>query len=240
VREAEEGRSEFIDFVAHELKQPMTAIQGYAKMLALGIGGEPSDTQRQFAQVISANAERMGRLINNLLEVSRLEAGRIVLQLAPVDMKEIVGEAVAAARAEIEARHHSLAIDIPQDLPPAMGDRDRLVQILSNLISNAYKYTPDGGSLRITAEWLPGPGVPAEHLRIGVSDSGIGMSRREVAQVGEKFFRGSHELVRTQPGSGLGISIVEQLITLHGGQLGIESEPDRGSTFRFTLPAARE
>jgi signal transduction histidine kinase len=240
VREAEEGRSEFIDFVAHELKQPMTAIQGYAKMLTLGIGGEPTDTQRQFAEVISANAERMGRLVNNLLEVSRLEAGRITLTLAPTDLGEILGEAIAAARAEIEARHHTLVVDIPADLPPALTDRDRLLQILSNLISNAYKYTPEGGHLQITAEPLAEPGEPAAQLLISMSDSGIGMSGPEVARAGEKFFRASHELVRTQPGSGLGISIVQQLITLHGGQLTVQSEPDRGSTFRFTLPTANE
>ena len=99
VREAEEGKSEFIDFVAHELKQPMTSIQGYARMLTMGIGGELTDTQRQFAQVISANAERMGRLINNLLEVSRLEAGRITLHLAPTELGELVEEAIDAVRA---------------------------------------------------------------------------------------------------------------------------------------------
>lgn len=238
VKEAEEGRSEFIDFVAHELKQPMTAIQGYAKMLTLGIGGELTDTQRQFARVIGSNAERMGRLVNNLLEVSRLEAGRISLHLAAIEAGEIVGEAIAATQAEVEARYHALAVEIPADLPPVLADRDRLLQILINLISNAYKYTPEGGRLRITVGRLGGPEAPAGSLRFSVSDSGIGMSDQELARVGEKFFRAEHELVRSQPGSGVGVSIVQQLIALHGGQLTVRSDPGKGSTFSFTLPIA--
>jgi signal transduction histidine kinase len=240
VKKADDSESEFVDFVAHELKQPMTAIQGYAKMLAMGIGGEPTDTQRQFAQVIDANADRMGRLIQNLLEVSRLEAGRITLQLTPNEMNEIVDEAVAAVRAEIEARQQILTVGVPEDLPPVMGDRERLLQILANLISNAYKYTPQGGSIQITAEELTGPEEGARHLEVRVSDSGIGLSDYELTRVGEKFFRAKHELVRTQPGSGLGIYIVRQLIALHGSQLVIRSEPDIGSTFRFALPIASE
>ena len=145
---------------------------------------------------------------------------------------------VVATRAEIEARHHTLAIELPIDLPPALADRDRLLQILSNLISNAYKYTPEGGNIRIAAERLAGPEAPAEYLLMSISDSGIGMSSQELAHVGEKFFRASHDLVRAQPGSGLGVSIVQQLIALHGGQLTIKSEPDQGSTFSFTLPTA--
>jgi signal transduction histidine kinase len=238
VEEAGESSWQFMDFVAHELKQPMTAIQGYAKMLVMGIGGELADTQRQFAQVINANADRMGRLINNLLEASRLEAGRITLQLAPLDVRELIEEAIAAARSEIETRQQTLAVEIPPGLPPVMGDRDRLLQILSNLISNAYKYTPEGGSIRITAETLSGPEVPARYLAVSISDSGIGLSDHELSQVGERFFRAEQELVRAQPGSGLGVYIVRQLITLHGGHLTIRSEPDEGSTFRFTLPIA--
>lgn len=240
VEYAGEGKSEFIDFVAHELKQPMTAILGYAKMLTMGVGGELTDTQRQFAHIISANTERMGRLIHNLLEISRLEGGRITLELAPANLKELVDEAIATVRGEIEDRHHVLTVELPADLPPAMGDRERLRQILTNLISNAYKYTPGGGRIEITAERLRDPGAPAEYLEVSISDSGIGMSSQELARMGEKFFRAEHELVRTQPGSGLGLSIAQQLITLHGGQLTISSEPDKGSTFRFTLPIADE
>jgi signal transduction histidine kinase len=238
VREANQAKSEFIDFVAHELKQPMTSMQGYAKMLTLGIGGELSSTQHEFVQVINANVDRMGKLVNDLLEISRLEAGRIQLKLASVRVPEIVEEAVVTTRTEIEARHHSLQVDVPEDLPPVRGDRDRLVQVLTNLVSNAYKYTPEGGTIRITANGRDEVDTPPGQLMISVSDTGIGMTPQQIARLDEKFFRADHDLVRAQPGTGLGVSITRNLVELHGGEFIIESVPGLGSTFRFTVPFA--
>jgi signal transduction histidine kinase len=238
VKRADEAKSEFIDFVAHELKQPMTAMQGYAKMLTMGIGGELTDTQTQFVEVIKANVDRMGKLVNDLLEISRLEAGRTKLRMAPVQLGEVVQEAITNTRTEIEARHHTLEIDIPQALPPVLGDRDRLVQILTNLVSNAYKYTPEGGTIRIIVDRRSHPEVPANHLCVQVSDTGIGMTSQEVTHLEEKFFRGSHPLVQEQPGTGLGVSITRNLVALHRGEFLLESEPGQGSTFCFSVPIA--
>jgi signal transduction histidine kinase len=237
-RQAEEAKSEFIDFVAHELKQPMTSMQGYAKMLTMGIGGELNDTQSQFVEVINANVDRMGRLVNNLLEISRLEAGRTKLKLAPVQLKEVVEEVIAIAGTEIEARHHTLEVDAPDDLPLALGDRERLAQILTNLVSNAYRYTPDGGTIRIALSGKGRPGVPPGHLCVSVSDSGIGLSPENLVKLKERFHRGEHDLVQQQPGTGLGVSITRGLVELHGGEFLIQSEPDQGSTFSFTVPIA--
>jgi signal transduction histidine kinase len=237
VAEAEDldvAKLEFMDFVAHELKQPMTAIQGYARMLTLGIGGDLSDTQNEFVSVINANVERMGRLVNDLLEISRLEAGRIELKTAGVHLRDVVEKVLDDARAEIEARNHQLEIEIPDCLRPVAGDRERVGQILDHLVNNACRYTPDAGTLRITAEESDG----GDQLLISVTDTGIGMSPQEVACLGEKFFRGKHDLVQTQPGNGLGVAICRHLVTLHGGSLLVESEPGKGSAFRFTLPAA--
>jgi signal transduction histidine kinase len=230
------AKLEFIDFVAHELKQPMTAIQGYAKMLMLDIAGELNDTQRQFAEVINSNADRMGKLVNDLLEISRLEAGRISLKLAPVYLQQVVEETVAKARAEIEARHHTLDMDVPDDLPPVLGDRERLVHVLGNLVSNAYKYTPDGGTIRIAINGNHRHGIPADHLCIRVSDTGIGMSPQDVVKLEEKFFRADDDLIQQQPGTGLGVSIARNLVELHGGHFIVDSELGRGSTFLFTVP----
>lgn len=229
---------DFIDFVAHELKQPMTAILGYTKMLIMGIGGELTDTQRQFVQVIDANANRMGKLVNDLLEISRLEAGRIKLNLAPVHLQEIVEETISEAQSEIEARHHTLEVDIPEALPPVMGDRERLIQILSNLVSNAYLYTPKGGTIRIAVEKRTDLEERPPHLLVSISDTGIGMSPQDLAQLGESFFRADHELVHTQRGTGLGVSISRHLVELHGGDLLVESEVDRGSKFSLMVPIA--
>jgi GAF domain-containing protein len=243
VKEADRAKSEFIDFVAHELKQPMTAMQGYARMLTMGIGGELTDMQNQFVEVITSNVDRMGKLVNDLLEISRLEAGRIKLALAPVSLKEVVEETLTNTRTEIEARQHSLEIDLPEDLPPVLGDPDRLIQILTNLVSNAYKYTPAGGTIRIVVNGRDEAGMPAEvpagHLLVSVSDTGIGMSSQELARLEEKFFRADQDLVRSQPGTGLGVSITRNLVELHGGEFLVESEVDKGSTFSFTVPVAK-
>jgi len=240
VKEADRAKSEFIDFVAHELKQPMTAMQGYAKLLTMGVGGQLNDTQNQFVEVINSNVERMSKLVNDLLEISRLEAGRTKLRLEPVDLQEVLEEILTNTRTEIEARHHIVEIDAPQELPPVLGDRERLVQILTNLVSNAYKYTPNGGLIRIVVDGQDRPDVPPGHIYVRVSDTGIGMSPQDLLRLEEKFFRADHELVREQSGTGLGVSITRNLVALHGGELQVESEPGQGSTFGFTLPLAVE
>jgi signal transduction histidine kinase len=213
VTEAERAKAEFIDFVAHELKQPMTAMQGYAKLLAMGIGGELSDTQQEFVRIINSNVERMGKLV--------------------------VDETIANTRTEIEARHHRLELHVARGLPPVLGDRGRLVQILTNLVSNAYQYTPDGGTIEIAADGWDDMEAPQGHVLVSISDTGIGMSPTDIANLEKQFFRADHDLVRAQPGTGLGVSIARNLVELHGGQFMIESELGKGSTFRFTLPIAR-
>lgn len=240
VKEADQAKSEFIDFVAHELKQPMTAMQGYAKLLTMGVGGELNDKQRDFVEVINSNVERMGKLVNDLLEISRLEAGRTQLNVAPIDLKEVVEETLTNTRTEIEARHHAIEVEVPEDLPTVLGDRERLVQILTNLVSNAYKYTPEGGTIRIAANGQDLPQVPPGHVYVRVCDNGIGMSPQDLLNLEEKFFRADHDLVNSQPGTGLGVSITRNLVALHGGELLIESAPGEGSTFGFTLPVASQ
>jgi signal transduction histidine kinase len=206
-------------------------------MLMMGIGGELSDTQNQFVQVINANVDRMGKLVNDLLEISRLEAGRVKLKLEQLQPKEVVDDALAAIHTEIETREHALEVHVPRDLPLFTGDRDRLVQILTYLLNNACLYTPNGGTICVTVSG-PDPAVsPPGHLLFSISDTGIGMSAEELANL-DKFFRADHDLIISQPGTGLGISIARNLVELHGGELTVESEPDQGSTFSFTVPIA--
>ncbi|MFN2167210.1 MAG: sensor histidine kinase, partial [Anaerolineae bacterium] len=200
--------------------------------------GELSSTQHEFVRVINSNVDRMGKLVNDLLEISRLEAGRIRLTLAAVRLRDVVDEAVASTRTEIDARQHTLTVDVPDDLPPVRADRERLIQILINLVSNAYKYTPKGGHIEITANGHDRTETPPGHVLVSVHDNGIGMSPKEIAGLYEKFFRGDHELVREQPGTGLGVSITRSLVELHGGEFLVESAPGEGTTFRFTMPIA--
>jgi signal transduction histidine kinase len=235
-KEANRNKLEFIDFVAHELKQPMTAMRGYTRMLMMGIGGEMNDTQSQFVEIILVNVDRMDKLVNDLLEISRLEAGRIKLDLAPVSLQDVVDEAIANTRTESETRHHQLQVEVPADLPAGLGDHDRLIQILINLIRNACMYTPEGGTIRITVDGREGAGIPPNHLLVSVSDTGIGMSPEDLTNLQEKFFRADQELVRSQQGTGLGVSISRGLVALHGGEFMVKSKVGKGSTFRFTVP----
>jgi signal transduction histidine kinase len=237
IAELEQAQVEFVDFVAHELKQPMTSMQGYAKMLMMGIGGELSERQSQFVQIIDASVNRMGKLVNDLLEISRLEAGRVKLKLEQIQPREIVEQALTNIRAEMDARDHSLEVNVPGDLPPLTGDRKRLLQILAHLLSNACMYTPDGGRISVSVSGPERGGAPSAHLLFRISDTGIGMSSEDLASL-DKFFRADHDLVVSQPGTGLGVSIARHLVELHGGELMIESALDRGSTFRFTIPTA--
>ena len=226
-----------MDFVAHELKQPMTSMKGYAKMLMLGIGGELTAAQSQFAQVITANVDRMGMMVNDLLEISRLEAGRIKLTVEPLQPREILDEALAAIKPDAEERGHTLVADVPGELPLVDGDRNRLLQILAYLLSNACRYTPDGGTIRASIS-EPDPAAAPGYLLFSIRDTGIGISAEELVRL-DKFFRADHDLVISQPGLGLGISIARGLIALHGGQLMIESEANQGSTFSFTVPVGQ-
>jgi two-component system cell cycle sensor histidine kinase PleC len=236
---AEQANLEFMDLVSHELKQPLTAILGYAKMLMMGIGGELTDTQRQFAEAINANSERMGRLVNDLLEISRLEAGRIHLQLSPTGIQEIVDQAGVGAQAEIDAQGHTLEVEVC-DVPPTLTvDRERVLQILDHLLRNACMYTQPGGTIRVRVEGDGHPQVPTGQVRVSVCDSGIGLSPKEMTKLGERFYRSDHELVRAQRGAGVGLAITRHLIELHGSELKVESRPGEGSTFSFTLPVKK-
>jgi signal transduction histidine kinase len=205
-------------------------------MLTLGIGGDLNDRQQEFVEVINANVGRMGKLVGDLLEIARLEAGRIRLNLAPVSISQVMGEVLSSASHEIENRHHTLEQAIPSDLPPVWADRERLAQILTNLVRNAYMYTPEGGQIHIAAEILEG----TDSVRMIVTDTGIGLSPTDLLRLRERFFRADHDLVRTQTGAGLGLSIVRGLVELQGGELSIESKPGQGSVFAFTLPLAQE
>ena len=237
-KEGDREKLEFIDFVAHELKQPMTAMRGYTRMLMMGIGGEMNDTQAQFVGVILANVDRMDKLVNDLLEISRLEAGRIKLDRAPVSLQDVVDETIANIRTESETRNHQLEVEFPADLPSALGDRDRLIQILTNLVRNACMYTPEGGTIRITAGGRETADIPPDYLLVSVSDTGIGISPEDLTNLQGKFFRADQAMVRAQQGTGLGVSISRGLVELHGGQLVVESKVGKGSTFGFTVPIA--
>ncbi len=232
VEAANQAKTEFISFVSHELKQPMTAIKGYTDLLVKGLAGDLTEMQRSFLEVVRSNVNRMDTMVQELLDISRIEAGRLRLEIGQVALREAVEEAVRVIRQEIEAKRQTLEVEIAEPLPPVKADRNRVVQILTNLLSNAYKYTPEEGRIRVTVQ--PNGGF----VVCSVSDTGIGIAPEEQERLFTKFFRSQHPAVRNVPGTGLGLVITKNLVELQGGQIWVESEPGKGSTFTFTLPVA--
>jgi PAS domain S-box-containing protein len=231
-REIAQAKSDFVSIVAHELRTPMTSIKGYADLILNGAAGPVSETQMQFLRVIRNNVERLATLVNDLLDLSRIEAGRVKLNLLPLHMDEVTHEVVDSLQGEIARRNLKLEVETPSDLPLVQGDRNRIVQVLTNLVSNAYKYTPPGGRITLALHPING------ELQVHVSDTGIGIASEDVDRVFERFFRADHEMVHEQAGTGLGLPIAKSIVEMHGGRMWVKSELGKGSTFSFSLPVA--
>ncbi|MEA3338726.1 MAG: GAF domain-containing protein, partial [Chloroflexota bacterium] len=225
VQQANRAKTEFISFVAHELRTPMTSIRGYAEMLLKGMFGELPPQQKQFIQVIGNNVKRMQIQVSDLQDVSRIEAGHLRLEMHPTSLKEALAEALQSTQGQVEARSQQLTLAIPDDLPLIHADPTRLTQVLINLFSNAYKYTPEGGSIDVRA-WSQD-----EYVSCAVSDTGIGMSPEDLEKLFTKFFRSEDPAVRDMPGTGLGLCITKSLVELQGGEMKVESQLGEGTTF---------
>jgi signal transduction histidine kinase len=234
VQRADRAKTEYISFVSHELRTPMTSIRGYADMLIKGMCGSLTPQQQQFVQTIHSNAVRMQALVSDLLDVSRIETGNLHLEMEPTDLTSALKSAVETTKGQIEARSQQLAVQVSENLPLVHADPTRLSQILTNLLSNAYKYTPEGGSIQVRAwrqNW---------YIHCSVSDTGIGISTEDQEKLFTKFFRSEDPAAQEMPGTGLGLCIVKSLVELQGGRIGIESQLGKGSTFAFTVPVAVE
>lgn len=234
VKEANNAKTKFMSIASHELKIPMTSIKGYAKLLQMGAGGALSDKQVEFLNIISNNVDRMNRLVSDLLDVSRIEAGRIRLELQDVQIREVIEEVLESVHTQIEHKKLSLRVDVDQGLPSIRGDYGRMVQIVTNLVSNAYKYTPEGGQISVIAK--PYQNGDMQGISITVEDTGYGISEEDQAKLFTNFFRSSDQNIRNEPGTGLGLSITKRMIESHGGELTFKSELDHGSSFTFTMP----
>ncbi len=228
LRELDELKTRFLATVSHELRSPLTSIVSYADLIR-DEGGLPPASAR-FLDVIARNAERITKLVGDLLLLSRIEAGMIPLELAPVSVAEVVAEAVQAA-APVAAKKGVALESAAPDGPPVVADRARLVQVIDNLIANAVKFTDGGGRVQVTAA------ADAQGWRIDVSDSGIGIPPEEIARLFDRFFRASNAATDGRPGSGLGLSIVKEIAEMHGGRVEVTSALGAGTTVHLFLPA---
>lgn len=231
-REAEVDRlkNEFISTVSHELRTPMTSIKGYSDLLFTERVGALSEQQRHFVGVIKNNADRLTALVNDILDISRIETGRLKLQIDSLDLMQLIGSVVDNFRGQMVEKSLDLTLDLPPSLPPVRGDKGRTTQILENLTSNAWKYTPEGGRVTIRARAMEG------YVQVDVTDTGIGIDPKDVPHIFDRFYRTEQAEVQAVDGSGLGLSIVKMFVELLGGDIWVTSELNQGSTFSFTLP----
>lgn len=232
--EVDRLKSEFVATVSHELRTPMTSIKGYVDLLLMGACGALDEKQTRFLEIVRSNTERLSILVNDLLDISRIEVGRVSLLLQPIDLREVAEDVIAEVlhRSRVENKPMGLSLDAPPDLPRVYGDLERVNQILGNMVVNAYHYTPENGRISIRLQTVDG------EVQVDVVDNGIGIPPADQERVFERFFRGEDPLVLATPGTGLGLSIVKQLVKMHKGRIWITSTgvPGEGSTFSFTLP----
>jgi GAF domain-containing protein/nitrogen-specific signal transduction histidine kinase len=233
--EVDRLKSEFVATVSHELRTPMTAIKGYVDILTMGAAGALNENQLHFLDVVRNNIDRLNILVSDLLDISRIEAGRVTLNPQAVDLYEIAEDVVAniLRRSQSENKPMALSLDSPaQRFPPVIGDSERIRQILDNLVDNAFNYTPSNGAIRVNIHQEDG------ELQVDVQDNGVGIDPEDQERIFERFFRGEDSLVLATPGTGLGLPIVRQLVEMHNGRIWMTSTgvPGEGCTFSFTLP----
>ncbi len=229
-------KDQFLANVSHELRTPLNSVIGFSELLLTGqVEGAPlSDTQRDYLETISRNGRHLLQLINELLDLSKIAAGRMDLHLEPVPLDALFREAVDSVRAQLEARRHRLALEPAAQSVSVTADRGRVLQILLNLLSNAIKFTSDGGLVTLAAR-VEGGG---RHVRVTVTDTGIGIAPQDQARLFQEFVQLDAAPSRRYEGTGLGLALSKRLVELHGGAIGVESALGKGSTFWFTLPRA--
>jgi PAS domain S-box-containing protein len=226
-------KSQFLANMSHELRTPLNAILGYTELILDNIYGEAPDKIRDALRRVDKNAQHLLGLINDVLELSKIEAGSLTLSLADYAMNEVAQTAITAAEPLAREKKLALKVSIPADLPTATGDERRITQVLLNLIGNAIKFT-DAGEVRL--EVAASDGV----FLVSVADTGVGIAEAEQSKIFEEFHQAEGVNNGTKGGTGLGLSIAKRIIDLHGGRIWVESNPGQGSTFRFTLPICVE
>jgi PAS domain S-box-containing protein len=229
-KELERLKDELVSTVSHELRTPLTAMRGFVELMLER--DFDADSRRRYLEIVFAETKRLGKLIDDFLDLQRLEAGALGHHFEPVALIPLIEEAVEMFARTSDA--HRYTTQLPADLPRVRADADRLRQTLRNLISNATKYSPDGGAVTVSAE------VCETGVRVAVRDEGIGMDAETQSKLFTRFYRADSTATRRIGGTGLGLALVKEIVEAHGGEVGVESEPGAGSVFHFTLPLADE
>ncbi|HEV2755600.1 MAG TPA: GAF domain-containing protein [Actinomycetota bacterium] len=232
LREADRTKSEFVSMLAHELKGPMTTIMGFSETLRMQWDKVPDEKKLSILDIIAKETGRLSRLVNDLLDVSRMEAGTLRYDLSPVSLAALI-DSIITVHTSLSAQH-LVVNDIPRDLPQVLGDNDRLRQVFINLLTNAIRYSPEGTAVRVAARELPEEGM----VEVSVVDEGIGISDQDRDRIFSKFSM-LPKPGWVKKGTGLGLFITKGIVEAHGGRIWVESEAGKGSKFAFTLRVAR-
>lgn len=228
-KKLEQMRTEFVANVSHELRTPLTSIRGFLETLLDGAMEDPQ-TCRHFLEILQKETDRLTRLIDDLLNLSKIEERRVVHRWQPVNMSDTIHRVVSLFQPQAAEKQINLLVEVPEELPSVYGDPDMLAQVLINLVDNALKYTPPGGRVSVRVKKEKG------QLRVEVEDTGIGIPPESLPRIFERFYRVDKARSRELGGVGLGLAIVKHIIRAHGGKIGVESAPGKGSLFHFTLP----
>jgi signal transduction histidine kinase len=226
-------KDEFVLTASHELRSPLTSVQGFAELLMLE-RDKLNPSQADTVEIILDNTRHLGRLLNDLLDLARSDAGRLTIKPSPTDVASLVEDPVRTMLSQTQAKHQSLTQEIQPALPHVSVDRDRIRQVLVNLLTNAHEYCPEKASIHVAAT-ANGAGV-----ELSVSDDGPGMAADQLEHIFERFTRGDAGLTQHVGGTGLGLAISKSLVELHGGRIAVESTAGQGSTFHVWLPAFQE
>jgi signal transduction histidine kinase len=231
--EASQHKSQFLANMSHELRTPLNAILGYTELIVDGVYGAPSDKMQDVLRRIESNGKHLLGLINDVLDLSKIEAGQLVLSLSDYSLKDVVQTVFGAVEPLATEKNIALKIDVSADLPPGRGDERRLTQVLLNLVGNAIKFT-DIGEVVIAASAANGS------YNLAVRDTGPGISPADQAKLFQEFQQADNSITRKKGGTGLGLAISRRIIELHGGRIGVDSQVGQGSTFWVTLPVKAE
>jgi signal transduction histidine kinase len=225
-------KSDFVNMVSHELRTPLASMRVSLELLMDEDQGALTARQRRFLTPVRRSMERLELLVGELLDLARAEVGRLDLTVQPVPPRRVIGRAAHVVAYQLKAKKQRLSIDCDTQVPRVLADEKRLEQVLINLLTNASKYTPEGGAVNVVVK--PCASVPGQ-VELAVSDTGPGLSPEEVQRAFDKFFRGDH--AKREVGTGLGLAIARSLVELQHGKLTVRSEPGQGATFAIHLPA---
>jgi signal transduction histidine kinase len=228
--ELNEMRTEFLNMATHELRTPITAIKGYSEFLKLGMMGELNAKQVNAVTIIKESGERLLALINDMLDLAKMEAGKLQVELEPVRVIEVIDINLKLIKPLADEKNIELKSSIESDLPKVYADKDKLSQVFTNLLSNAVKYTEEG-TITVAAQQ-----ISSTMIQVSVADTGVGIPEEDVGKVFEKFTKIGNKPTRKEKGTGLGLPITKLIVDAFGGKIWVESEEGKGSIFSFTVP----